>query len=312
VPDDSGCVAVDYFARYPIARVLPEHGAAAVPDGPLDGRYRVAFADGQWLAIESHGELRLQHDAAGRAHIRGRLGLNDYVARVVDREGDAREAAAAQALAVTARSYLMQQAELQRGCWRIADASTTQRVAPRPPSAAARRAADWTDSLVLIDVPVQYHLDRAAPARMGWRDAVALSRRGLPFDAILARSWPGATLTSFLSPLGGDCRPLPAAQAWIDAHAATWARALAGEPGFEPPARVAVCALRAGRPYADARRDRLYVDGLRTQEDRIALAHEYLHLAFAHHPRGEDEAFIEARARALLRAPETAGEGATP
>ena len=124
-------------------------------------------------------------------------------------------------------------------------------------------------------------------------------------------SWPGATLTSFLSPLGGDCQPLADAQAWLDDHAARWAQALAGEAGYEPPARVAVCALREGRPYADARRERLYVAGLRSEEDRIALTHEYLHLAFAHHPRGQDEAFIEARARTLLRSLTTT-QGAYP
>lgn len=311
VPDDAACVAVDYFARYPIARVLPAQGDAAVPDGALQGRYRVAFANGQWLDIESHGELRLQHDSTGRPTIHGRLGINDYVARVVEREGDPREAAAAQALAVAARSYLVQQASLERGCWHIADDSRSQRVAPRPPGAAARFAADWTDTLVLLDTPVQYHRDRRGTARMSWQEAVALSRQGLPFDAILARSWPGATPTSFLSPLGGDCQPLAEAQAWIDDHAARWAQAMAGEAGYEPPAQVAVCVLREGRPYADARRERLYVTGLRSEEDRIALAHEYLHLAFAHHPRGQDEAFIEARARALLH-PLTMTQGAYP
>jgi len=301
VDDSAACVVVDYFERYPIREVLPAQGHATVPDGALDGRYRVGFVNGNWLEIESHGELALRHGADGVPRIRGRLGLNDYVARVLDREGDASETAAAQALAVAARSYLLQQAPLDRGCWHIADSSRTQRVAPRPASVAAMHAASWTDSLVLGGASVQYHRDRAAPAQLSWQQAVALSRQGLPFDAILARSWPDATLTSFLSPLGGDCRPLAGAQAWIDREIPQWTRRLAGEPGYETPAAPAVCALREGRPYADARRNRLYVSGLASEEDRIALAHEYLHLAFAHHPRGQDERFVEARARALLR-----------
>lgn len=309
VADNAACVLVDYFERYPIREVLPAHGSTAVPDGALDGRFRVGFDNGNWLEIESHGELALRRGADGRSRIRGRLGLNDYVARVLDREGDAGEPAAAQALAVAARSYLLQQAPRDRGCWHIADSSRTQRVAPRPASAAARRAANWTDTLVLTGSSVQYHRDRAAPQQLSWQQAVDLSRQGLPFDAILARSWPEATLTSFLSPLGGDCRPLARAQAWIDREIPSWTRQLAAEPGYETPHAPAVCQLREGRPYADARRNRLYVSGLVSEEDRLALAHEYLHLAFAHHPRGQDERFIEERARALLR---TRPRGALP
>ncbi|MGD7314702.1 hypothetical protein ACQCSJ_26320, partial [Ralstonia pseudosolanacearum] len=55
---------------------------------------------------------------------------------------------------------------------------------------------------------------------------------------------------------------------------------------------------------ADARRNRLYIQRFAGEEDRIALAHEYLHLAFARHPRGQDEGFVEATARRLIR-----GEG---
>jgi uncharacterized protein YfaQ (DUF2300 family) len=31
------------------------------------------------------------------------------------------------------------------------------------------------------------------------------------------------------------------------------------------------------------------------------LAHEYIHLAFQHHPRGLDETFVERTARTLIR-----------
>jgi uncharacterized protein YfaQ (DUF2300 family) len=300
VPDSDACVVVDYFDRYPIRRVLPAHGNQLVPDGALDGRYRVAFTNGNWIDIDSRGEMRLR-DGAGTPQLTARLGLNDYIARVVEREGSASDPAAAQALAVAARSYLIQQADTQRGCWHIADASRTQRVAAHSPSAAARGVADWTDTLVLTDVSVQYHGTKAGPGRMAWQDAVQLSRQGLSFDAILARSWPGATLTSLMSPLGGDCQPIVRAQNWLQGQALLWQQRLQSEPGYEAPATPAVCQLREGRPYADARRNRLYVSGLGSEEDRIALTHEYLHLAFAHHPRGQDEAFIEQQARQLLR-----------
>ncbi|HWV03414.1 DUF2300 domain-containing protein, partial [Ralstonia sp.] len=91
---------------------------------------------------------------------------------------------------------------------------------------------------------------------------------------------------------------------WLQARAPGWSARLGAEPGYETPPLPAVCVVQEGRPYADARRNRLYVHRLATEEDRIALTHEYLHLAFARHPRGQDEQFVEAMARRLIR-----GEG---
>jgi uncharacterized protein YfaQ (DUF2300 family) len=39
---------------------------------------------------------------------------------------------------------------------------------------------------------------------------------------------------------------------------------------------------------------------LATREDRITLAHEYLHIGLRHHPSGQDEAFVEQLARRLI------------
>lgn len=305
VPDDAACVVVDFFMRYPVREVLPVQGSAAVPDGPLTGLYRVGFANGNWLRIESHGELLLQSDPGVAPRIIGRFGINDYVARVVEREGDARDAEAAKALAVAARSYVIQHGSHERGCFRIDDSSSTQRVLAHPASAGARRAADLTDSLVLTGVPVQYHHDKAAVGQMSWLDAKAAAQRGLTFDAILARTWPQATLTSFESPLAGDCEPVAGAREWLQRNAPLWARRLDGEAGYETPDLPAVCEVRDGRPYADAQRNRVYIYRLRSEDDRIALTHEYIHLAFQHHPRGLDEAFVERTARALIRSEAT-------
>jgi uncharacterized protein YfaQ (DUF2300 family) len=155
--------------------------------------------------------------------------------------------------------------------------------------------------LVLTGVPVQYHHDKAAAGQMSWLAAKASAQDGLTFDAILARTWPQATLTSFASPLSGDCIVVAGAQAWLQRNAPLWARRMDGAAGYETPDVPAVCAVREGRPYADAQRNRVYVYRLQTEEDRIALAHEYVHLAFQHHPRGVDEAFVERTARMLIR-----------
>ncbi|WP_155402502.1 DUF2300 domain-containing protein, partial [Ralstonia solanacearum] len=101
-----------------------------------------------------------------------------------------------------------------------------------------------------------------------------------------------------------DGLPVAGAQPWLRVQAPRWSVRLAAEPGYETPSLPAVCAISEGRPYADARRNRLYIQRFATEEDRIALAHEYLHLAFARHPRGQDEGFVEATARRLIR-----GEG---
>ncbi|MFM0646535.1 DUF2300 domain-containing protein [Paraburkholderia bryophila] len=301
IPDDGACVLVDFFSRYPIREVLGDSGPAAAPDGVLRGDFRVGFVNGNWARVTSRGELRLDRDASGALQVVGRFGMNDYVARVVEREGDTSQPEAAKALAVAARTYAVQHGNHDHGCYRIDDSSNTQRVLPRAPTAAARRAADLTDALVLTGVPVQYHHDKAAPGQMSWLAAKASAQSGQTFDAILARTWPQATLTSFLSPLSGDCIAVAGAQDWLRRNAQLWARRLDGAAGYETPDLPAVCEVREGRPYEDAQRNRIYIYRLQTEEDRIALTHEYIHLAFQHHPRGVDEEFVERTARTLIR-----------
>ena len=304
VPDDGACVLVDMFERYPLREVttaVPAGGA--VPAGRLDGSFVAVFANGNSVRLQSRGELSLLRPPGAPARIVGRFGLNDYVARVVEREGDTAEPEAARALAVAARSYLVQQATRAQGCFRIADSSRTQRVLPHAPAAAARHAADQTDGLVLSGVAVRYHHDAGGKGRMAWTEAKRAAVQGLAFDAILARWWPHATLTSFQSPVAGDCLEIAGARQWLAGRAKQWQGRLAAESGYETPPLPAVCAVREGRPYADARRNRLYIHRLASEDDQIALAHEYLHLAFAHHPRGQDESFIEAQARKLVRTP---------
>jgi len=304
VPDDGACVIVDFFSRYPIREVLDAKeakGSASAAEGPLNGAFRVGFVNGNWARVTSRGELRLDRSVAGAPQIVGRFGMNDYVARVVEREGDTEQPEAAKALAVAARTYAVQHGAHDHGCFRIGDSSSTQRVLPRAPTEAARRAADFTDALVLTGVPVQYHHDKAASGQMSWLDAKASAQAGLMFDAILARAWPQATLTSFESPLSGDCVAVAGAREWLQRNAPLWARRMNGAAGYETPDLPAVCAVREGRPYADAQRNRVYVYRLQSEEDRIALAHEYVHLAFQHHPRGLDEEFVERTARVLIR-----------
>ena len=120
-----------------------------------------------------------------------------------------------------------------------------------------------------------------------------------PTEAALAAAYPKASLGALSG--AEDCTRLDAAESWLIEAAAKWRRELRREPGFEPvtgPLRV--CALAQGPPYSDQQRARIFVRGWRSLEDRMTLAHEYLHIAFRFHPNGADEAYIERLARRLV------------
>ncbi|MCX7207703.1 MAG: DUF2300 domain-containing protein [Proteobacteria bacterium] len=97
------------------------------------------------------------------------------------------------------------------------------------------------------------------------------------------------------------CLPLPEIQQRLGQLARGWHSILAMETGYAPPPSYNVCQLKNGLPFADHQLKRIYIRGLASENDEITLAHEYLHLAFSHHPRGHDEVFIEAMARQLVR-----------
>ncbi len=295
---DSGCVLVDYFARYPIRSVRGATGPAA--PGPLVGAFQVRFDNGQSLALRSNGELVL---GAGKPTLRGRLGVNEYVARVIDREASALEPEAAKALAVAARTYLQQNARREGACQRIADSSSAQRVSPNPATPAALAIAGWTDQLILDGAQVRYHSTRSADNTLAWSAAVQQARQGKRYDEVLAYAFPGAALAS-IGNLGVPCRRLPQNEAWLARALPRWTRVLQREPGYETPAQQpAVCELDGGAPYSEQARNRIFMRPLAAREDRITLAHEFLHLGLRSHPRGQDEMFVEQLARRLVDVP---------
>jgi uncharacterized protein YfaQ (DUF2300 family) len=294
---DDSCVLVDFFARYPIRAVDALPAREPAPGGRLNGRYRIAFVNGNMLVFSAEGQLWLDR-AGDQLRIQGRLTLADYIARVLDREADANATEAARALAVVARTWLIENAEVENGCFHAADSSRAQRVSANPPSQAALQAALFTDGLVLHGQPARYRLDDPAPGVLAWTRAVEQSRQGLRYDAILASAFPRASLAAVSGEQ--DCSRIAEAESWLARTLPRWRRTLNGEPGFTPPAQpVSICALAYGDPYSDQSRLRIYLRQVRTREDRITLAHEYLHLAFRFHPRGADEAFVERMARAL-------------
>lgn len=292
-PADTGkCVEVDLFSRYPLRRVLS--GGSVVTSGALQGDYRVEFANGNALDIHSDGELFLLNDK-----LVARLDREEYVARVLQREASAEPVEAAKALAVAIRTYLLQNATRSGDCLSIDDSSSRQRVAPRPASSGSRDIAAWTSDLVLAGSTVTYHSDQPGPDKLSWQQAVEQARAGQRYDAILLHAYPRASLSRWDNPVA-SCEALPVAQEWLQKQRRGWRPKLESETGYNEVSTFAVCRLAFGRPYVDRERQRIYVRGAQTLQERLDLTHEYLHLAFEAHPNGQDETYIEGLARHLL------------
>jgi uncharacterized protein YfaQ (DUF2300 family) len=296
-PLEEPCVVVRFFERYPIRAVDRLASREPAQTGPLEGRYRVLFENGNALTFAAASELALERQGS-RTRIVGRFPLSEYVARVLDREADATVPEAARALAIVARTWTHQNAPFERGCFQVADSTRMQRVSANAPTAAARASALFTDGLVLQGESVAYHRDQASPGVLSWTSAVAQARAGRSFDRILADAFPRASLAAVTGER--ECRRLQDADAWLARTSPAWRRRLAAQAGFESPETLAVCGLDYGNPYADRARARIYVRGITSREDRIAVAHEYVHLAFRFHPRGSDEGFVETVARTLV------------
>ena len=300
-PTEMSCVNVRFFTRYPLSKVLLD-GQPAEP-GALRGKVEAFFTNGQRLAFPADGDIRLTLDG-DRPQLTGRFGLNDYVARVVQREASGEPPAAARALAVAARTYLVRHAGFGSGCYEIDDDSRTQRVSPAPPQRAALAAATWSSELILSGVDGRYHTNKIAPRQLSWQNAVEQANTGRRWDDILTDAYGGAGFTSVGDADAGECHPLATAEAWLASRQSNWKKRLAGVQGFEAPSPLPrVCRLDYGNPYADIERGRIYATGSGSANERLTLTHEYLHFALAFHPRGRDEAFVERTARSLLGIP---------
>lgn len=293
-----GCVQVQLFARHNLAHVQAKGGAPAAV-GSLRGDYVAIFDNDVAIPFHSDGEIRLSHEGE-HPRLDARLGLDEYVARVLDREADARETEAARALSVVIRTYLLNEAEQQGNCLAIEDSSHKQRVSPNAPSPSARAAAGFTTGLILAGSPVGYHREKMGENSLAWTEAVAASRAGKRWDGILRETFIRAELSAMKDPTGLKCKPFPLAEQWLAERAPRWNRTLREQiPGFELPPAPQICLLAYGNPFSEQDRNRIHLRALKTLEDRIALAHEYLHLCLARHPSGRDEGLIERWARKL-------------
>lgn len=295
--ESDNCVDVNLFARYPVTAVYDRHKRIA-DSGVLRGAYRLQFANGNAIGIESNGDIMLSRQQ-DKLLLRARMPREEYVARVLDREAAALPLQAARALAITARSYLLQNAARDGECLSIDDSSASQRVAPRPASEAARAVAAWTADVVLAGEAVNYHLDTPGSNRLVWRDAVVQANNGMRFDAILRQAFPRNSLAGWQKPATA-CETLADAEDWLKRKLPRWRELLDREPGYAETSAFSVCRLQAGNPHVDKNSRRIFVRSVLSQQDRLDITHEYLHLAFEAYPSGQDENYIEHLARRLL------------
>lgn len=300
-PPDDACVSVRFFSRYPLAGVNLDGRVAG--EGWLRGVVKVVFRNGRTMDFPADGDIHLSRADTG-LRLEGRFGLNDYVARVIQREAATQPVQAARALGVAVRTYLARHADYAAGCYRIDDDTRAQRVSAAPASRAARAAADWSDALLLNGVAGRYHQTQRRPQQLSWQQAVSDAGAGLRWDEILEQAYGLAGFGLIGESDGGECQPLPRAEHWLAARQPAWKRQLAGLSGFEAPTPLPrICRLTHGNPYADLGRGRIYATGVATANERLTLAHEFLHFGLANHPRGRDEAYVEQTARTLLGTP---------
>ena len=293
------CVMVNYFARYPIAQVSLSRGKnTAVQVGVLHGQFLVKFVNGQQLLVNSMGELNLLRTNKVW-QIVGKVSTEEYVARVLDREGDATQTQAARALAIAARSYLKMNGHYHQACWYIDDDTRYQRVSPNPASKAAREVAAYTEGLTLTGSPIFYHQNKSAPNTLNWQLTVKDSLRGVNFITLLRQAYPKASWA--FGNQQQQCKVLEPAQNYLNQAQTKIRQILAGTKGFEFVGNLQVCRLDYGNPYADALSHRIYLRDWRKEEDKLTLWHEYLHLALRYHPNGQSEIEVERMAREIMQ-----------
>lgn len=301
--DPQPCVEVALFDRYTIKTVKDTNGNVVFENGPLHGRYTVTFDNENSINIDSRGDLFFTVPTVSTDNtaprLLARLDHEEYIARVLDREAAAIPQEAAKALAVAARTYLLQNASRQGACLQINDSSHHQRVAPRSATAESRRIAQWTAELVLAGDVVTYHQSKSGPSRLSWTLAKAQAVQGWRYDAILAHAFPRANLARWDNPRV-SCEALPEAQQWLVNRLPAWREQLDREPGYQETRQFTVCRLWGGKAYIDRSRRQIHIRRLLSLQDRLDLTHEYLHLAFEAHPGGQDEHYVESLARRLL------------
>ncbi len=280
-------VKVNFFTRYPIASVTRLPSGEKVSSGNLSGSYRVHFSSGTTVDIQSSGELTLINQK-----ITGVFDRDDYVARVLEREGTAHDGEASRALAILIRTYLVDHARTADGIFEIDDTSSLQRVSATPPTPLALKTAEFSAGLIL-EGKTNGHNGKI------WKEMKAQASRGKNFLAILRSMAPKTKLSYLRDGRSSSCDRLANVENYLRRSVTKWHRELVRYPGYEEVSKVEVCKMNYPKPYSDLKANRIYLHFDDSEESRTTLAHEYLHLSFKNHPNTTDEQFIETLARKI-------------
>lgn len=293
-------VRVKFFAQYPIKMINNLDTRKEVKEGVMSpGKYEVIFQNGNRLNVTSNNQLQVVKKNS-QIQIYGKFTIDEYVARVIDREISPSPEEAAKAFSILIRTYLLNNSHKSFNVYEIDDSSRFQRVSPSVPTKEALKIANWGHNLVLKNTPhLTYHLSEDAPHRLSWARAIMMAKNNENFLSILNSQYDSNNL-SFLNDSSDQCRPLEVLQKWVNNNKKKWQKVLSGIQGFSEPKKVVVCQSNNGKQYADLENDTIYVNFQNNSEDLITTAHEYLHLAYKNHPRTNDEDEIESLARKLV------------
>lgn len=288
-------VCTDFLSRYSITVVRATDSSPAKL-GPLYGEYIASLKHGTTVRFSSRGNIILKK-RGGRFALSGCFTLDDYIARVIQREGGTLPIEARKALAIVARTYLLHQAvKLDDGHLFLADSTRWQRVSIADPSNENRHIAAQTTSLVL-NREVFFHETKTGEKTFSLSLSSRQAGQGLKYDEILAGAFPSLAIIPLWSLKKTSCDELTQASEWLRYNLNAWQKELI-PLGADLMASTTVCRNSAHRAFYFDKR--IYMAGFSDTEDQITLVHEWLHAAFAETPLGDDEGRIEGLAKRLV------------
>ena len=290
-------VQVAFFDRYPIRRI---NGAVKPQNGPLHGKVVLEFENGNHLEFYSQGEIQVRYSKKGKPLLTGHFSLDEYVARVMDREIKSEPVEAAKAFSILMRTFLVQNAIRSNDGYWIQDSSHLQRVSIQKASRESLKIAGFTTGMILKGEKVSYHSISTSKNRIGWEAAKKMAADGFQYHEILSETFHRATLSALEEKNEPLCAALPDAEVWLNQQSKIWKPRLLQKEGFNEPKPYRICKLEGRQPYTDIQEKKIFVNFKGDTEDQITLAHEYLHLAFASHPVGHQDPTIEKMAKELV------------
>lgn len=123
----------------------------------------------------------------------------------------------------------------------------------------------------------------------------------LSANSVLAQTKPDWQQDWWLANQTQQCEAMQLATSYLKKSLQQARARLHAVDGFEQVRDVKICRLDYGNPFSDRNNNRIYIRDWRSENDRVTLWHEYLHLALRFHPNGSNETYIETLAQQLAQ-----------